>query len=121
MVLNEDGSINSASNPARPNSIITFFATGEGLIEPAVEDGMVLGSVLPKPQEPVSVLFCCAYFGYFPWEGQVLYAGGVSESAAGLLQVNVRMHGLETFLDPKGFQLCIGSQCSDYYQVFIKR
>jgi uncharacterized protein (TIGR03437 family) len=118
MVMNEDGSINTASNPARPNSIFTFFATGEGLIEPAVEDGLILGSVLPKPKEQVSVVFCCSFY-YGAWEGGILYAGGVSESAAGLLQVNVRMPSLEIF--GEGFQLCIGGHCSGIYQVFIKR
>jgi uncharacterized protein (TIGR03437 family) len=120
VALNEDGSINSASNPAEKTSIITFFATGEGLIEPAVEDGLILGSVLPKPKEPVSVLFCCSYFYYSGlWEGDILYAGGVPESAAGLLQVNVQMPGLNpSFGD--GFQLCIGSQCSGFNQLFIK-
>jgi uncharacterized protein (TIGR03437 family) len=120
LALNEDGSINSASNPARKNSIITFFATGEGLMEPVVEDGLILGSVLPKPKASVSVLFCCAYYYYGPSEGFISYAGGVPESAAGLLQVNVRMPGLETPSFGEGFQLCIGSQCSGFNQVFIK-
>jgi uncharacterized protein (TIGR03437 family) len=120
VALNEDGSINSASNPAEKTSIITFFATGEGLIEPAVEDGLILGSVLPKPKELVSVWFCCGgSFGYGLLEGTVLYAGGVSESAAGLLQVNVRMPDLGLW-DPGGFRLCIGSQCSGLNQLFIK-
>jgi uncharacterized protein (TIGR03437 family) len=118
VALNEDGSINSASNPAEKTSIITLFATGEGLIEPAVEDGLILGSVLPKPKELVSVLFCCAYF-YGSLEGDILYAGGVPESAAGLLQVNVRMPGQNPSFG-EGFQLCIGGHCSDLYLVFIK-
>jgi uncharacterized protein (TIGR03437 family) len=116
--LNEDGSINSASNPAEKTSVITLFATGEGLIEPAVEDGLILGSVLPKPKELVSVWFCCGYFGYGLLEGTVLYVGGVSESAAGLLQVNVRLPGIDLF--GEDFQVCVGGQCSDYNQVFIR-
>jgi uncharacterized protein (TIGR03437 family) len=120
LALNEDGSINSSSNPAGKNSIVTFFATGEGLIEPAVGDGLILGSVPPKPKESISVLFCCSYFGYGLWEGDILYAGGVPGSAAGLLQVNVQMPGLDTPSVGEGFQLCIGGQCSGFNQLFIK-
>ncbi|HSB16571.1 MAG TPA: hypothetical protein VLE22_19120, partial [Bryobacteraceae bacterium] len=100
--LNEDGSINSSSNPAKQGSIIVLYATGEGLTEPVVEDGVVLGSVLPKPKLPVSVSFLApgkpcdrhdyysCYDSYFV-TGRVLYAGGAPRSVAGLLQVNVRL------------------------------
>jgi uncharacterized protein (TIGR03437 family) len=87
--LNEDGSINSSSNPAQAGSIIVLYATGEGLPAPVVEDGVVLGSILPKPKLPVFVTFCCAETE--SPDGDVLYAGGAPESVAGLLQINVRV------------------------------
>ncbi len=40
-VLNQDGSPNSASNPAAAGSIITIFETGEGVLTPAGQDGRV--------------------------------------------------------------------------------
>ena len=53
VALNEDGSVNSASNPARGGSVLTLFATGEGLTSPRVPDGIILGSTLAKPASEV--------------------------------------------------------------------
>jgi uncharacterized protein (TIGR03437 family) len=90
-ILNEDGRLNSPDNPAAKGFIIVMYATGEGLTEPAGVDGMILRGVLPKPRLPVSV-----YFDNPAEEGtispaEILYAGGVSNSVAGLLQINVRV------------------------------
>src|SRR5262249_2452954 len=41
-VLNDDGSLNTAENPAKQGSIIVVFVTGEGLTDPAgVEDHII--------------------------------------------------------------------------------
>ena len=91
--LNQDGTINSASNPAERGSIITFFATGEGLTDPAGDDGAIAGTLPPQPKLPVEVWFEFWNYlidaGYFP--ARVLYAGGSPRSPAGLLQVNARI------------------------------
>ena len=63
---NEDGSINSASNPAIPGSIISLYATGEG-------------------SNPNSVSVKIG--GY---TAEVLYAG-TAPGFAGLMQINVRV------------------------------
>lgn len=89
-ILNADGSLNSAFNPAERGSIIVLYATGEGLTEPPGEDGAIIGATSPKPRLPVSVWFEDPKTG----DGviaEVLYAGTVSGSVAGLLQVNVRV------------------------------
>jgi uncharacterized protein (TIGR03437 family) len=88
-ILNEDGSRNSPENPAARGSIIVMYVTGEGLVAPAVADGAILGGVLPKPQQPPSVAFEDLNGDGSPAE--VLYAGGVSGSVAGLLQINLRV------------------------------
>ena len=41
VAMNSDGTLNSASNPAARGSKITFFATGEGVTNPADMDGVV--------------------------------------------------------------------------------
>jgi uncharacterized protein (TIGR03437 family) len=121
--LNEDGSINSSSKPAAIGSVMVLYATGEGLIEPVVEDGLVLGSVLPKPKLRVSMEFSCSsYYCYYyggSESGQVLYAGGAPESVAGLLQVNVRIPRNASVGDE--VKLCIDDQCSGFIRVFLKR
>jgi uncharacterized protein (TIGR03437 family) len=45
---NQDGSINSASNPAPVGSIVTVWATGLGETTPAQADGTLVGFPLPN-------------------------------------------------------------------------
>lgn len=92
-ILNEDGTFNSPSNPARRGSVITLYATGGGEAAPGVEDGQILSDVLPRTSLPVSVFFDLTNneFQVPSKLGEVLYAGGVSGSVAGLLQLNVRV------------------------------
>jgi uncharacterized protein (TIGR03437 family) len=118
LVLNQDGRINAVDVPAKGGSIITFFATGEGLTEPLLADGSVLGSTLPKPVLPVSLVFPnCSYYCYGPWpRGEVFHAGGAPNSIAGLLQVNVRLPLDRT----DSLMLCVGERCSEVYQIFWK-
>jgi uncharacterized protein (TIGR03437 family) len=55
VVLNEDLSRNSVSNPARIGSIVTLFATGEGQTSPPGVDGKVAAGSTPRPVLQVSV------------------------------------------------------------------
>jgi uncharacterized protein (TIGR03437 family) len=48
IAYNADGSQNSATNPAAPNSLVSIFATGLGPISPSQPDGAILGSSLPS-------------------------------------------------------------------------
>ena len=83
-ILNQDGSVNSASNPAAKASVVVLFGTGEGQTDPPGVDGKLAGDVLPKPRLPVSVRI-----GSLPAE--VLYAGAAPGLVAGVLQVNARV------------------------------
>jgi uncharacterized protein (TIGR03437 family) len=82
--VNQDGSANSASNAAAVGSVLTLFATGEGLSLPTGPDGRQVPSTPSKPVQQVSVTI-----GGVP--ATVEYAGGSPGSVAGLLQVNVRI------------------------------
>ena len=88
VVLNQDSSLNSIGTPADRNSIIVFFATGEGQTTPPGEDGRLNEfpnlSDFPRPQAPVTVTI-----GGVPAE--ILYAGGAPGFLAGLEQFNVRV------------------------------
>jgi uncharacterized protein (TIGR03437 family) len=83
-VLNQDLSVNSASNPAEKGSVVILFATGEGQTVPAGVDGKVTTLPLPKP-----VLAITAEIDTLP--AVVEYAGGAPGLVAGVLQVNVRI------------------------------
>ncbi|MGE5488952.1 MAG: hypothetical protein ACM3ZB_14145 [bacterium] len=81
--LNEDGSLNSAQNPAAPGSIIVFWATGEGLRTPDAVEGELAEPPYGKPVLPVTVTIGGR-------QAEILYAGA-SPGFAGLMQVNARV------------------------------
>lgn len=83
--INQDGTINSATNPAPRGTIIALYATGEGATDPeGVEARVNTGSTLPKPRLPVIVRFGTV-------EATPVYAGAAPDSVTGLMQVNVRI------------------------------
>jgi uncharacterized protein (TIGR03437 family) len=89
-ILNADGSLNSAANPAERGSIVAVYLTGEGLTDPVSVDGTIIGATLPTPRLPVSVWFEDPRTGDGD-SAEVVYAGAVPGSVAGLLQVNLRV------------------------------
>ena len=109
-ILNENGSVNSPSNPADRGSIITIYATGGGERDPAVADGQILSDVLTKPSLPISVWFDNGPESDFNADGEVLYAGGSPGSVAGLLQINVRVPTSAVAGKTVAFGLAIGSE-----------
>ena len=80
-ILNQDASVNSASNPAAKGSVIVIYATGEGQTTPAGVDGAVAGAILPKPPFPVRVKIGEA-------DAAVVYYGAAPGLVSGVLQVN---------------------------------
>lgn len=93
--LNQDGTINSQSNPAPAGSIVSIFATGLGTITPVPPDGGVIGLPLPAQDLQVNILELLGVedFTNLPvWGGvAVLYAGPAPYEIEGLSQVNLRL------------------------------
>jgi uncharacterized protein (TIGR03437 family) len=85
LAFNEDGTQNSADNPAARGSLVTLFATGEGQTTPAGVGGVLAGSPFPLPVAPVSVKIG----GY---AAEIQFAGE-APGTVGTLQVNVRIPG----------------------------
>ncbi|MFN0105976.1 MAG: SMP-30/gluconolactonase/LRE family protein [Bryobacteraceae bacterium] len=83
-ITNEDGGVNSVSNPAAQGSILILYGTGEGQTAPGGIDGSVATSVFPKPILPVSVQAGGQ-------TAEVLYAGAAPGFVAGVLQINMRI------------------------------
>jgi len=54
-ILNEDGTSNSAANPAPLGSVITLYGTGAGDTSPPGEDGRIVSNPFPAPLLPISV------------------------------------------------------------------
>ena len=80
--FNQDGTLNSASNPAKAGSTITLFATGTGQTSPAGVDGLVTPSTgtAPQPVQNVTVVI-----GGQP--AMVLSAANAAGSVAGVTQI----------------------------------
>jgi uncharacterized protein (TIGR03437 family) len=79
-VLNQDGTVNSATNPAARGTVIAIYATGEGQTSPAG----VTGGVTHSPNttvEPVNVTIGGV-------AATVQYEGSAPGDVAGVLQVN---------------------------------
>ena len=83
-ILNQDGRINSPSNPADRRSVVVLFVTGEGQTNPPGVDGKPGAPPLPTPQLPVVV-------GIGHVGVEILYCGAAPGLVAGVMQVNVRV------------------------------
>ncbi len=81
-ILNQDGSVNSQTNPASRGSVVVLYATGGGLTEPASVNGVLTSQTSQVLVLPVSVLIDGQ-------PAQVLYAGAAPGQIAGVLQIDV--------------------------------
>ena len=83
--VNQDGTPNSADNPAAPGSVVTLWATGAGQPSSnAPAAGVSLAARLPRAAQPVR-----AEIG--GQTAEVLYAGTAAGLVDGLIQVNLRV------------------------------
>jgi uncharacterized protein (TIGR03437 family) len=88
--LNQDGSFNSASNPAQVGSVVSVFATGLGPISPAQPDGSIIGLPLPVDSLPAYVYWLedTGFIGTIAESTPVSYAGPAPYEVAGVSQIN---------------------------------
>lgn len=91
--LNQDGSLNTADNPARSGEVVVMWATGFGAMNPTPTDGEITAGSLPVPAEPVEVLLSGQ-------STELLYAGAAPGLVAGVVQLNVRIPPTQTNSGP---------------------
>jgi uncharacterized protein (TIGR03437 family) len=88
--VNQDGTQNSAANPAPLDSIVSIFATGLGPINPPQADGSLIG--LPLPADTLPVTLQCPQNLIAACPAQITYGGNYAGPApfqiAGLSQIN---------------------------------
>ncbi|MEO7144514.1 MAG: hypothetical protein ABI165_13530, partial [Bryobacteraceae bacterium] len=82
--LNQDGSVNSAANPAAPGSVVVFYGTGGGLTTPAGVDGQVAGTMLLYAVQTATATVAGR-------DAQVIFAGAAPGFVEGVLQINVTL------------------------------
>jgi len=82
--LNQNGSANSAANPASAGQTVVLFLTGDGVETPAGPDGIINAEVLPLPvpKLPVSVTVGGV-------AAKVQYAGAAPGAVQGVMQLNL--------------------------------
>ncbi len=82
-ILNQNASINGSSNPAAPGSIISIYATGEGVLTSATT-GCITGSTPPFPRPIGNVSVTIGGQAATP----ITYAGEAPDFVCGLIQIN---------------------------------
>jgi uncharacterized protein (TIGR03437 family) len=91
-VLNEDGTVNSPTNPAARGSVIQIYGTGQGFTPGAPDDGNAAQSPVPTPGTPVVIINICkvddSACTHEP-PGNVKYSG--LSAFPGGWQINVRI------------------------------
>jgi len=112
--LNQDGTLNSASNPAARGSVIVLYGTGMGQTSPMGIDGHIAGNPPPLPL----VLYSVNIGGL---NAQVLYFGDAPGLVEGAFQVNAVIPGGVT----PGSQVPVtltagGAQSQPYLTVAVK-
>jgi uncharacterized protein (TIGR03437 family) len=83
-ILNQDFSVNTASNPAAPGSVVAVYGTGGGAVSPAVVAGNVAGDTLSW----ISGQYSATVNGE---NAVVLYAGSAPGLVYGVYQFNVQL------------------------------
>lgn len=106
-VLNQDGSVNGPSSPARKGTAIAIFGTGEGVYIGGLATGSIISTTLARFPTPVAPVYVT--IGGIP--STVLYKGPAPGLAAGILQVNV-MVPQSTGSGPQAIVLGAGSNTS---------
>jgi uncharacterized protein (TIGR03437 family) len=130
LALNQDGSVNSANNPAAPDSIVTVWATGVGAPNPVAPAwGSIVSNLLSVPALPVSVLMSISGSVVFGLGDslEVLYAGDSPGMLTGMIQINFRIPA-KPYYDPAtlvdGQQVVcaiqVGEYLSDLFGVYVQ-
>lgn len=101
--LNQDGSVNSASNPALPGTVVQFFGTGFGAVSEPVLPGELFS---PATLSPLSNSASLRIGGQ---PAELLYAGGAPGQLSGIYQLNATIP-LSTASGPQAVVLTVAGQ-----------
>jgi uncharacterized protein (TIGR03437 family) len=118
--LNQDGTYNSADNPAAPGSIVTVYATGLGPITPSQPDGSLIGLPLPANtltfgvEAVVGLGPSGSLVIYTPFDVQ--YAGPAPTLVAGVSQINFR---IVPYISYGAIYVYVGSNFSPAFSIYL--
>jgi len=86
-VINQDGTVNSPSSPAKLGSIVSVYCTGTGYLEMPVPDGQV--APIPPPFITTATPAPQVTFAGVP--GTTLWSGAAPGLVFGVTQINVQL------------------------------
>ena len=112
VIANQDGSPNSAGEPAPPNTVITVFGTGEGLTNGANISGKAASPPYPQPRLPVTLVVGGI-------TADILYAGS-APGLIGAFQINARVPGGFLPGGQSSVQLTVGTATSPPAVIWLK-
>jgi uncharacterized protein (TIGR03437 family) len=119
IALNQDGSVNSANNPAAAGTVVTVWATGTGLDNgPGDQDGLI-ATAADSVLLPVSVFDSSNVNVFGVYSLEVLYAGNAPGMVTGVVQVNFRLPENLFDVGQLTCQLQIGSGVSSRFFVYV--
>lgn len=129
--INQDGTLNSSSNPAAVGSIVSVWATGGGLTGNPEADGVISGTTVYPLQLPVVVgngFPGAIGFGTPPLltQPQVTFSADGADLVKGMFQVNFQLPTpvssgvVPSPAGPEEFFLQVGSALSDPFTVYVQ-
>lgn len=122
MAVNQDGTLNSASNPAAMGSIVAVYMTGAGDVIGGRPDDQINTSLNDNPF-PISVLSSANAEGGGLLSLEVLYDGDAPLQPSGVSQINFRLPAATRLPVGGGalsFQIGAGTSVSDSYSLYVK-
>lgn len=87
-VWNQEGSVNTPDNPARPGSVVVLYATGQGLTNPPSRTGSYPNDIVPEP-------LAATVLRIGGIEAEILFRGQ-APGTTGVMQVNARVPNAPT-------------------------
>jgi uncharacterized protein (TIGR03437 family) len=81
-VVNQDGTLNSETNPAKAASVVSFYATGWQSSFTPLTDGQIASQAMNT----------CASNICFASQGAIVYAGAAPGIVAGVTQFNLQLN-----------------------------
>jgi len=86
-IINQDGTVNTPTNPAKLGSIVSVYCTGTGYLEIPVTDGMV--APIPPPYNTLELANPVVKFAGVA--GTTLWSGAAPGIVEGMTQINVQL------------------------------
>ncbi len=115
--LNQNGTLNTASNPEKVGDVVSIFATGLGAINPLPADGSIVGFPLPVDLLPVSMATVSATGLGILVPLTMKYFGPAPGEVAGFSQINFTVDA--NVGGPYATYLYAGFAQSNPFQIYV--